>query len=70
MEERTKYKYLKKSKLTDDNKCIFCKQIIYESDKSYDFQVIKTKRSHIIVFHTNCYRKSLGRKVLIWSVID
>lgn len=65
MEERTKYNYLKKAKLTGDNICIFCKQYVYESDKSYDFQVVKSKRSHIIVFHTNCYRKSLGRKVLM-----
>ena len=65
MEERTKYNYLKKAKLTDDNICIVCKQYVYESDKSYDFQVVKSKKSHIIVFHTNCYRKSLGRKVLM-----
>lgn len=64
MEERTKYNYLKKTKLTNDNICIFCKQFIYASDDSCTFEVVKTKRNHIYVFHSDCYRKSVGRKVL------
>lgn len=53
--EEQKYSLLEKARKTDDNKCIYCKQIIYASDKSYTFEVVQTKKRRIHVFHKDCY---------------